>query len=321
MGLLQHTEDGIYCSEGDFYIDPTGDVKTAIVTHAHADHGKEGHENYYTTNPTKHFLQHRIGDEKIHGKPFGKPFNINDVTISFYPAGHILGSAQVKIEKEETWIVTGDYNVSDTKATEDFQWLEADNLISEATFPLPIYTWEDEENIFDDMEDWIKDNKERGQSSILFGYSLGKAQRILAGLAERFDETIYLHGAVTPYNEYYENHGIDLGSWQKIDYDNTDLTEKIVVAPPNAYRSKWMKNFSNVKTAFCSGWMTVRGNKRRKGYDKGFALSDHSDWDDILRYVEKSGCKNVYFHHGDTDSIIRYVNEKKQANAHPLNEV
>lgn len=313
MKLLKLTKQGIYVPKANLYIDPKGAVDTAIVTHAHSDHAWSGHEKYICSPNTKPFLKHRIGKKtNIETKKFEETFTINDVEFTLHPAGHILGSAQVFIKhKKQTWIVTGDFNNSNSNASEKFKQLEATNIITEATFGLPIYKWEDESVIFDEMWSWIKENKVKNQTTILFGYSLGKAQRILAGLQKYTDESILLHGAVTPYNEYYEKAGFKLANREKLDLrKNYDFNKKIIIAPPNAYRTKWMRRFKNVKTGFFSGWMTIRGNKRRKGYDKGFVISDHADYEGIIRNIKESKAKNVYLTHGKTSVLERYLEEK-----------
>lgn len=313
MSLVTYKNKGIYIPQANVYVDPKGEVDTAIITHAHADHAWRGHKKYVCSPNTKPFLKHRIGKKtNIQTKKYNQPFTINNVEFSLHPAGHILGSAQVLIKhEEETWLITGDFNNSPSNASETFTQKQAKNIITEATFSLPIYKWEDEKRVFDEMWRWIQNNKTKKQTTILFGYSLGKAQRILSALNTYTDEKILLHGAVTPYNEYYEKAGFPLANREKLDLRKTyDFKQKIIIAPPNVYRTKWMQRFKNAKTAFFSGWMTVRGQKRRKGYDKGFVISDHADFDGIIRNIKQSKAKNVYLTHGKTRVLEKYLQQK-----------
>jgi putative mRNA 3-end processing factor len=312
MELVKVTAKGLYCKAGDFYIDPWRPVKNAVITHAHADHARSGSQIYYCTTQCEPLLRHRISpDQNYIAKKFREKFKIGNVNLSFHSAGHILGSAQVRIEYEgEVWVVSGDYKRNSDLSCDPFEVVECDVFISEAPFALPIYKWEESALTARKIFDWWKSDPTR--PSLLFCYSLGKAQRILAELARFTDETVYLHGAAERLTDIYREQGKFLIPTQAVTEMGKAYTFEgdLILAPTSAHRSPWMKRFKDPQTAFASGWMQVRGMRRRHGYEKGFVLSDHADWNDLIRTISETKAKTVYLTHGKTDVLKRYLEEK-----------
>ncbi len=312
QNLVYATSEGLYCAAGDFYIDPWKPVEKAVITHAHADHARTGSKQYFCAERSVNILQHRIGNENFYqAKKFGEKFKIGNTIVSFHSAGHILGSAQVRIEHNgEVWVVSGDYKRGDDPSCDPFEVVPCDVFISEATFALPIYKWESGAVTAKKIFDWWQSDLER--PSILFCYALGKSQRVLAELKRFTDMKVYLHGAVENLTEIYRKNGIEMldtalvTSAEKAYRFNGDL----ILAPPSAHRSPWMKRFKDPQTAFASGWMQVRGARRRKGYEKGFVLSDHADWSELNQTIEQTGARTVYLTHGKTEVLERYLKER-----------
>jgi putative mRNA 3-end processing factor len=317
--ILILKKEGLYCPAGDFYIDPRGQVKRALITHAHSDHARSGHENYLCSDSCRPLLQIRIGQKnKIESIPFGKKQTIQDAIVSFHPAGHILGSSQIRIEVlGRVWVVSGDYKPQADRTCEPFELVSCDGFISECTFGLPVYHWQPEEEIYDQINQWWKHNKDSGQGSLVFAYSLGKAQRILAGLDPSIG-LIYAHSAVHPFLEHYQNAGISLPEIKKIE-QGTVIADGMVIAPPAVEDSSWMKKFRRVKRGFASGWMAIRGPRRRKNIDRGFVLSDHADWPGLIDVITGTGAEVVKLTHGNGDALSRFLGEKG-INASVFNE-
>ncbi|WPU65175.1 ligase-associated DNA damage response exonuclease [Peredibacter starrii] len=312
MELLQLTNKGLYCALGDFYIDPWEKVETALITHAHGDHAHWGMNRYIAVNESEHILRKRMGEVPIETHPYGETFRMGDVDVSLHPAGHILGSSQVRIQYEdEVWVFTGDFKRDYDPTCEPFEVLPCDVFISEATFALPVYRWPDFQNEMKEILAWWMKNREEGFNSVLCCYALGKAQRIIAGLRELTDETIWVHGTVDELNHCYEKTGLIWPNVKKVPLESKEKFEgAMILCPPSALGSSWNKRLSPKKVAFASGWMRLRGNRRRKGYERGFVISDHADWPSLLRTVKETGCKKVYFTHGNTDAIVRYLKDE-----------
>lgn len=316
--LVTVREGGLYCPAGDFYIDPWRGVDKAIVTHAHSDHARWGSSEYIAAEDGVGLLRHRLGNEaKLTALPYGKQFGMKDALVSLHPAGHILGSAQVRIEVEdEVWVVTGDYKRSADPTCQPFEVVPCDVLISEATFGLPIYRWEPGSTVAEQIFHWWHKNREQNRTSLLFCYALGKAQRVLAELAKLTDRTVYVHGAVHQLTELYREAGVEMLPTELVPTggrNRLDLSGELVLAPPSAFRSLWMKRFREFETGFASGWMRVRAARRHRAYDRGFVLSDHADWPELMRTVRETGAKQVLAMHGNTDVIVRYLNEQGTA--------
>ena len=312
--LLESTERGLYCAAGDFYIDPWQGVDRAVITHAHGDHARWGSRHYLASREGTGVLQTRLGaGARIHPAEFGQSLSINGVRVSLHPAGHILGSAQVRVEHGgEIWVVSGDYKTEPDPTCTAFETVRCNTFITESTFGLPIYRWCPQEEVFADIIDWWSANKAVGRTSVIYGYALGKAQRILAGLRNADVGPIYTHGAVERLNADYRAAGIELpstahaGSMPR----RHDFAGSLIVAPPSAGGSTWLRRFGNMSQAFASGWMQVRGARRRRGMDRGFVLSDHVDWPALLATVSATGAERVIVTHGYREPVVRWLSEQ-----------
>lgn len=312
MPLIEFTDRGLFCRQGDFYVDPWKPVDRAVITHAHSDHARWGNKYYLCHHLSKPILQLRLGDNRYESVQWNEPITMNGVRISFHPAGHIIGSAQIRVEyKGEIWVVSGDYKTENDGISEAFEPVRCHTFITESTFGLPIYKWKPQQEIFSEIKNWVALNHASGKTSVLIAYSLGKAQRLLAPLAET-GLPIFLHGAVHNVHEALVNSGFALPAAQRV----TALTQKtetqgnIVIAPSGADGGPWIKKFAPYQVGVCSGWMQVRGNKRRRNADAGFALSDHADWEGLLQAVKATGAQKVYATHGFQASFSRYLNEQ-----------
>lgn len=261
-------------------------------------------------------MRARLGDEApLQCVEFGQPLRVGDVAVSLHPAGHIRGAAQIRLEhRGEVWVVTGDYKHQADPTCSDYDPVACDVLITESTFGLPIYRWPDPDQVFRDIARWWADNRAAGRTSVLFSYALGKAQRLLAGLhgvGAGDGAPILLHGAVDRLTEVYREEGVALPetSYATVERSKADRGTALVIAPPSAGGSNWMRRFGPTSTAFASGWMLVRGNRRRRAADRGFVLSDHVDWPDLLTTIQESGAQRVGVTHGFTDVVVRYLTE------------
>lgn len=311
--LIVATPRGLYCDRGDFYIDPWQPVPTAVITHAHGDHLRGGSARYYVAEPGAAVARHRLPkDASLQELGYAETVEFNDVRVSLHPAGHILGSAQVRVEHDGlTWVVSGDYKRDPDPTCEPFEVVPCDVFISEATFALPAYRWIETAVVARDILQWWHGNRARGAASVLFAYALGKAQRILAELARITDEPVFVHGAVAALVEVYRNRGIAmLPTLPATVAGVKNYTGALVIAPPSAAGSTWMRRFGEHRTGFCSGWMRVRGDRRRRGYDRGFVLSDHADWPSLLRTFAQTGAKRILLTHGHTETMCRYLQEQ-----------
>ena len=311
--LIVGTKSGLYCPQGDFYIDPWRPVEKALITHAHGDHARWGMKEYLAAECGLPMLRLRVGeDSNIKGVQYGEQIPIGKSLVSFHPAGHILGSAQIRIEAEDqVWVMSGDYKRDPDPTCELFEVVPCDTFITEATFSLPVYKWTSGEQVAGEILDWWNANRELGRTSILFCYVLGKAQRVLAELAKLTDRTVYVHGSMVGMTELYRHAGIKMLPIEKItdEHRKNDLAGELVIAPPSAYRSLWMKRFKNFETGFASGWMRVRAARRRSGYDRGFVISDHADWPQLLQTIKDTGASKILPTHGSTYSLVRYLQE------------
>lgn len=310
--LLVSTESGLYCPDGDFYIDPWRPVRRAIVTHAHSDHASPGSEQYLTASAGLGVLRARLGPEAvIDTLAYGNKLTMSGVQVTLHPAGHILGSAQVRLERNgEVWVVTGDYKVATDVTCTPFELQHCDTLITESTFGLPIYRWQPSQKTFDEINAWWRANAERGICSIVFAYSLGKAQRILSGLDSTIG-SIYCHGAIERMNAVYRASGVPLPEtiYTGSVAEKHDWTGAIVVAPTSARGSPWLRKFGKYSTAFASGWMQIRGARRRRSVDRGFPLSDHADWPALVDVIRNSGASRVLVTHGFVDPLVSWLQE------------
>lgn len=297
---------------GDFYIDPWKPVERAIITHGHSDHAYPGHTYYLCHIHTKPILQLRLGENNYQTLEWSETININNVQVSLYPAGHTIGSSQVRLEYNgEVWVVSGDYKVEDDGISGKFEPLRCNTFITESTFGLPIYNWKPQQQVYDNIISWINKNKENGKTSVLLAYSLGKAQRVLQAIKETA-QNIFAHGAIFNMQQALIDAGWDICKVVRISPETPKelLKGAVVIAPPSADGTPWMKKFQSYSVGVCSGWMQVRGNARRRNVDAGFALSDHADWNGLLQTVKATGAERVFVTHGFQSAFSRYLNEE-----------
>lgn len=311
--LLRLTSKGLFCEKGDFYIDPMRPVPFALITHAHADHARWGHQRYLSTARTSALMKARLGtDARYEEISFGVPQQIGEVEVSFHPAGHVLGSAQIKLtDGKETWVVTGDYKMQNDRVATPYEIVPCDVLITECTFGLPVYQWKDQQEIMSEIDAWWAENVARGENSVVFAYSLGKAQRILANL-EQLHGPVFCHGAVEKINQVHEDCGVELPKRAMLDSNQKkkQLEGGLIIAPPSTQNTTWLRRFRPLKTAMASGWMTLRGARRRRGSERGFILSDHLDWQELNRVIDLSGARRILFTHGYTSQCAQWFAEK-----------
>ena len=311
--LVRPTEHGLWCEAGGFHIDPCRPVDRALITHAHADHARPGSRHYLGAADGRALLRRRLGgDARVEGIGWGEHRRIGDVSVSFHPAGHVLGSAQVRIEhRGEVWVVSGDYKRDPDPTCRAFEPVRCDTFVTEATFALPAYVWPPARDVAADILGWWRANRDAGRPSVLFCYALGKAQRVLAELARLTDDVVYAHGAIVPLARLYRQAGVAMLPIESVDLRRRRAWDgELVIAPPGAAGTPWMRRFRGALTGFCSGWMRVRGNRRRRGYDRGFVLSDHADWPGLLATVRDTGAPRVLAMHGRDDALVRYLREQ-----------
>jgi putative mRNA 3-end processing factor len=318
LDLIASTDRGLYCAAGDFHIDPWRPVPRAIITHAHSDHARFGSEVYVCHHDTAPILRKRLGDVAIETATYGQILTRNGVEISLHPAGHVLGSAQVRVaSKGEIWVASGDYKLESDGVSPAFEPLRCHAFITESTFGLPIYRWRPQADIFAAIDAWRRENIAAGRASVLFAYALGKAQRLIAHLDPALGP-IVCHGAVEAINALYREAGVALPPTSLATDPRTairgqnkrEFSSAVIVAPPSAAASPWLKRFGDYSDALASGWMQVRGNRRRRGLDRGFALSDHADWPGLIAAIEATGAERILVTHGYTEPLTRYVREK-----------
>lgn len=313
LDLVTLTPEGLYCPAGGFHIDPWRAVERALITHAHGDHARRGSRTYHAARTGLGLLQRRLGpDAAIDGHGFGEPLSFGDATVSFHPAGHVLGSAQIRIEVGgEVWVISGDYKRDADPSCEAFEVVPCDVFITEATFALPVYRWDPIDQVMAALFAWWDGNAAAGRASVLFCYALGKAQRVLAEIGRRSDRQVFVHGAIDALLDPYRSEGIALAPTVAVGprRKGESFPGDLIVAPPSAFGSPWMRRFGDAGTAFASGWMRVRGNRRRRGFDRGFVLSDHADWPGLLRTIEATGARRVLATHGYADTLARYLRD------------
>ncbi|HEV2482931.1 MAG TPA: ligase-associated DNA damage response exonuclease [Puia sp.] len=329
MPLIEFTDKGLYCPRGQFYIDPWRPVDKAVITHAHSDHVRAGNGSYLCHRLTVPLLGLRLGPAVAgsavaaggagsasgglyQGVEWGEAVYLNGVRVSLHPAGHVIGSSQVRVEYQgEVWVVSGDYKTENDGISGAFEPLRCNVFITESTFGLPIYHWEPQPVLFNSMQGWVADNRARDKTSVLIAYSLGKAQRVLLGL-EPTGVEVYVHGAIWNVHQTLVAAGVALPPVQRVlpDMPKEWFRGKAVIAPPSAEDSPWMRRFPAYAVGICSGWMQVRGNVRRRNADAGFAMSDHADWKGLLSAIEATGAEKVFVTHGFQAALSRYLNEK-----------
>lgn len=312
--LLRATDRGLYCEAGDFFVDPWAPVARAVVTHAHSDHLTWGCDAYLVSSDGAAVSRERLGRwaAGLEAVPYGEVRTINGVRVSLHPAGHILGSAQVRVEHEgEVWVVSGDYKTERDATCAAWEPVRCHTFITESTFGLPLYRWPAQAAEYAQINAWWAQNAHDGVVSVLCGYALGKAQRLIAGLDPAIGP-ILTHGAVERMTALYRECGVALPPTR---YAAEALRDKttggaIVIAPPSVTGSTWLRRFGETRAAFASGWMRVRGARRRRGVDTGFTLSDHVDWPQLLGAIEATGAERVWVTHGFTGPVVRWLTEQ-----------
>jgi putative mRNA 3-end processing factor len=311
--LLEVTDSGLYCPQGDFYVDPWRRVPRAIITHAHGDHARGGCERYLCAAPGKLVMQARLGNSAtIDTLRDGESVTLNGVNVSLHPAGHVLGSAQVRIEHQGiTWVVTGDYKLQPDPTCAPFRPVECDVFISESTFGLPVYRWQEPATIAAGINEWWRANRDAGRTSVILAYALGKAQR-LAAMVDPSIGPIVAHGAVMKLVEAYRASGVRLPSIDRVPPRARRVGDgrALVIAPPSVLGSSWLRLFGESSVAMASGWMMIRGIRRRRGFERGFVVSDHADFPGLIQAIEASRARRVLVTHGFTDSLARLLCER-----------
>jgi putative mRNA 3-end processing factor len=306
--LLELTADGLYCPAGRFHIDPWGPVDHAVITHAHSDHARPGARAYLATAATAPLLRARLPEASIQSIGYQESVTLGDVRVSFHPAGHILGSAQIRLDhRGEVWVVSGDYKLAPDPTCVPFEPLRCHTFVTESTFGLPIFRWSAEAQTIDAVHAWWRANQEAGKASLILAYALGKAQRLLASIDPSIGP-IYAHGAVERVNRLYREQGIALAPTLAVP-DAADYSGALIVAPPGWHNTPWSRRFGHVSAALVSGWMRIRGTRRRRSLDRGFVLSDHADWPALLRAIDESHAETVWVTHGFRAPLVRWLEE------------
>jgi putative mRNA 3-end processing factor len=312
--MLTESPSGLFCPGGGFHLDPWGPVDRALITHVHGDHARAGSRAYLCAEPSRRLLERRFGpDARIETLPYGERLTLGEVTVSFHPAGHILGSAQIRLESSgAVWVAGGDYKRADDPTCAPFEPVACHTFISESTFGLPIYRWDSTETVIAEILEWWNDNRENERTSVLFCYTVGKAQRLLAELARVTDRAVFVHGAMLQMIEAYREAGIAM-------LPTTSVTEQrkgrkfsgeLVLAPLSARGTPWMRRLGTHSDAFASGLMRVRGVRRQRSFDRGFVLSDHADWPALLETIASTGASRVISTHGHAEPLARYLREQ-----------
>ncbi|WP_256005589.1 ligase-associated DNA damage response exonuclease [Pedobacter deserti] len=311
MALISFTSKGIYCPQGKFYIDPWQPVDLAVTTHGHADHVRWGNRAYLCHKLTEPILRQRLAEDlSIQTLGYNEEISINGVKLSMFPAGHVIGSAQIRLEyRGEVAVVSGDYKVEHDGVSTGFEPVKCHTFVSESTFGLPIYKWQPQQVIFNQIRDWVGANKDRNKTSVLIAYSLGKAQRLINGLTGF--SNIYVHSSIANLNDRFIAAGVDLPETIRItpELRKEELQKGLVIVPPAMADGRWVKNLISPAVGVCSGWMRVRAGRRWRSADAGFALSDHADWPGLLDAIKATEAEKVFVTHGFTATFSKYLNE------------
>lgn len=312
MSLISFTQNGIYCAQADVFIDPLQPVDRAIITHGHSDHAKPGHKSYAATPITAQIIKHRLGEGiRTEAYSYGKKFTINGVQFSFHPAGHIIGSAQVRVEyKGEVWVASGDYKTQPNPIAENFEPVRCNHFITESTFGLPIFQWQLEEDVTTTIKDWIAHNARKQVNSVLLTYALGKAQRLLAALKD-IEYPIFVHGSIGALQEELSPLNLNFAPirpWQE--FNKKKHTGALILTTPGSTGTTFLNRFKPYSMAMASGWMAMRGTRRRRGLDRGFVLSDHADWNGLLYAVQETRAEHIYVTHGYQSQFAKYLTEQ-----------
>ena len=317
--MLTETSSGLWCAAGRFHIDPWEPVDRAVITHAHGDHARPGSASYLCSTLCEPLLRRRFGaDSAIESVPYGQPITIGDVRLSFHPAGHILGSAQIRIESADgVWVVAGDYKRAADPTCTPFEPLTCDVFVTESTFGLPIYRWDPAETVIGDITSWWSANRDAERTSVLFCYTIGKAQRVLAELMRTTERPVFVHGMMLGMIETYRESGVAMLPVVPVIESSSrgrsraaSFAGELVLAPLSARGTPWMRRLGDISDAFASGLMRVRGVRRQRGYDRGFVLSDHADWPALLQTIAETGASRVLATHGHAEPLARFLSQQ-----------
>ena len=310
--MLTETPDGLFCAAGDFYIDPWRPVARALITHAHGDHARAGSAAYLCATPGAGLLQRRLGgDAVVEHLPYGRQSTIGHVRVSFHPAGHVLGSAQIRLEATDggdgVWVVAGDYKRAADPTCDPFEPVRCDTFVTESTFGLPIYRWDPAAAVIEDLLAWWRANEAERKTSVLFCYTIGKAQRILAELRRHTDRPVFVHGMMRSAIDAYREAGVDMLPEELATERprGTSFAGELVLAPLAARGTPWMRRLGDMSDAFASGLMRVRGVRRQRAFDRGFVLSDHADWPALFETIGETGAPRVLATHGHAEPLAR----------------
>jgi putative mRNA 3-end processing factor len=313
VDLVQTTGQGLYCSQGDFFIDPWRPVERAVITHAHRDHLCEGCTSYLTASAGAGVLRARLDPAAhIDTLAYGESIEHHGVHITLYPAGHVLGSAQVALAyRGETWVISGDYKLQRDPICAPFEPVQGHVFLTESTFALPIYRWPAANEVFEEINSWWRSNQARGWASLLYCYALGKAQRILSGIDAAIGP-VYTHGAVERMNQVHRQAGIALPATTHVAAapDGTDWSQALILASLAARGTAWTRRFVPASTGMATGWMRIRGTRRRRAIDRGFVLSDHVDWPGLQQAIRETGAQRVGVTHGYVGVLTRWLREQ-----------
>lgn len=307
--VLTFTPRGIYCPAGDFYIDPWEPVDRALITHGHADHARDGMGAYLATTTAAPVMRHRLGDIRLNTIDYGEVREIGDASVSYHPAGHVPGSAQIRVEVDgQVWVASGDYKTVDDGLSEPFEPVKCHAFITETTFGLPIFRWTPQDILADQINTWWATNAANGRYSILSAYALGKAQRLMRAVNADIGP-ILTHGAIENTNAILRAQGFTLPDTIRVtgDVNVKDYPGALVLATPSAIAGTWARQFGQAGTGFASGWMTLRGVRRRRGLERGFVMSDHADWAGLNSAIAATGAEKVFVTHGYTSQFRKWL--------------
>lgn len=318
LPLLEHTSSGLFCARGGFAIDPSAGVENAVITHAHSDHARRGSRRYFCERSGAGLLRARLGKSiDVRTFDYGERFSLGGVELSFYPAGHILGSSQVRVESEgEVWVASGDFKREPDPSCVGFEVVPCDVFITEATFGAPSYAWDTSREHGREIAEWWGANAREGYNSLLFGYSLGKAQRILAELKSQAEKPVYIHSTMRELTECYRAEGVALAETRDLGELPSAFKGELILAPPSVLKTELRERIAPFRSAFASGWMQGKASHYSRAYDSGFVLSDHADWPALVRTALETGARRVFVQHRN-GALVREL-RKRGIDAHPV---
>jgi putative mRNA 3-end processing factor len=310
--LIEYTNKGFYCLVGNFYIDPIKPVDKALITHAHSDHARWGHGSYLSNKLSVPIIKERLGNSiNIQGVEYGEIININDVKVSFHPAGHVVGSAQIRLEYNgEVWVITGDYKIENDNVSTPFELVKCDTFVTECTFGRPYFNWQPQEEIFNNINEWWVNNQKENRPSVLMAYTLGKTQRVLKNIDPSLGK-IVLDSSANAITDIIKAQGIELPkTYSYKELSSNELNKALVIGPSSIRKSKWVENLQNYSSAYSSGWMQLPYSEKRFKVEKGFTISDHVDWNALNKVVKDTGASRVFTIHGFTKQFTQWLNDQ-----------